>query len=54
MDVQLVIVTLCAALAALYAGRVMWRQFSQPDDEPRGCSGCPASEVRQAGRKSRP
>jgi hypothetical protein len=53
MDLQLVIVTLAAALAALYAGRAVWRQFHRSDDEPRGCRGCPASEVRRAHRSSR-
>lgn len=45
VDVQLVIVTLAAAGAALYAVRAVWRQFLHPDDEPQGCHGCPANRV---------
>lgn len=45
MDVQLVIVTLAAVCAALYAGRALWRQFERPDDEPHGCHGCSAKRV---------
>jgi hypothetical protein len=54
MDLQQLIVTVVAALAALYAGRAMWRQFGQPDDEPRGCAACPAKELGQAGDERQP
>jgi hypothetical protein len=54
MDLQQLIVTVVAALAALYAGRAMWRQFGQPDDEPRGCAACPAKELGQTGDKRQP
>lgn len=42
---QLIIVALAAAGAALYAVRAVWRQFESPDDEPHGCQGCPANRV---------
>jgi len=45
VDVQLIIVALAAAGAALYAVRAVWRQFESPDDEPHGCQGCPANRV---------
>jgi len=45
LDGQLVIVAVAAGAAAVYAVRGVLRQFQRPDDEPRGCQGCPANRI---------
>ncbi|MBW2274999.1 MAG: hypothetical protein JRG96_17160 [Deltaproteobacteria bacterium] len=54
MDGQLFFVAAAAALAALYAGRAVWRQLHQPDDEPRGCRGCPVNPSSPSSPAGRP
>lgn len=46
-NVQLLIVIPIVAVCAFFAVRALIRQFTRPDDEPEGCSGCshnPTSE----------
>lgn len=43
MDLQLLIVSVAALAAGLYAIRRVALQFQRPDDEPAGCHGCPAN-----------
>jgi hypothetical protein len=45
MDPQLVIVTVAAGAATVYAIRRVLLQFQRPDDEPGGCSSCPANRT---------
>jgi hypothetical protein len=44
-DWQLVIVTVAAGAASVYAIRRVLLQFQRPDDEPGGCHGCPANRI---------
>jgi hypothetical protein len=50
-DLQLVIVALAAAAAAVYAVRRVLLQLERPDDEPGGCHGCPANRIALSGRR---
>jgi hypothetical protein len=53
MDWQLVVVTVAACAATVYAVRRTLLQFQRPDDEPGDCRGCPArrSELTQLRRR---
>jgi hypothetical protein len=44
MEIQLAIVLLIVAAAAVYAGRSLLRQFSVGADESDGCATCSAAE----------